>query len=141
MFKSPKATVGAILFHPDKGIESVLLTKRNIEPFYDYWCFPGGHVEEFESLENAIIREVKEETGYDIKPEYLHFCEEIFTEKSIHNVAIFYTGKATGKMIMDENEVKEMKWFSIKEAKQIKLAFNHIKVLEFYIKKFKIKNV
>jgi len=136
MFKSPKATVGAILYHPDKGKEFILLTRRNIEPFYNLWCFPGGHVEEYENLEKAVIREINEETGYNIKPEYLHYFEELFPEKSVHNVVIFYTAVANGKMVMDEKEVKEIKWFSVDEAIHLNLAFNHNEVLEYYRKNF-----
>ena len=136
MFKSPKATVGAVIYHPEKGKEYILLTKRNIDPFYDYWCFPGGHVEEYENLEKAIIREVNEETGLNIQPEYLHYFEEVFPDKSVHNVAIFYTAKAKGNMKMDKKEVKEIKWFSVNDATNIKLAFSHNKVLDYYIKNF-----
>ncbi len=136
MFKSPKATVGAIIFHPDKGQKVILLTKRNIEPFKEYWCFPGGHVEEFEKLEDAIVREVNEETGLDINPEFLYHFEEIFPDRSIHNVALFYSAKGVGTMNMDIKEVKEMNWFSIEEALKMNLAFNHNEVLQYYLKTF-----
>jgi ADP-ribose pyrophosphatase YjhB (NUDIX family) len=46
--------------------EKLLLLKRNVEPFKGFWHVVGGHVEENESLKEAVIREFKEETGLDV---------------------------------------------------------------------------
>ena len=44
----------------------ILLLKRNVEPFKGVWHVVGGHVEENESLEAAVKREFREETGLDV---------------------------------------------------------------------------
>jgi 8-oxo-dGTP diphosphatase len=44
----------------------ILLIKRKNEPFKDCWALPGGFVEEDETFKEAAIRELKEETGYEI---------------------------------------------------------------------------
>jgi 8-oxo-dGTP diphosphatase len=44
----------------------LLLLKRNVEPFKGFWHVVGGHVEENESLKEAVKREFKEETGLDV---------------------------------------------------------------------------
>jgi ADP-ribose pyrophosphatase YjhB (NUDIX family) len=44
----------------------ILLLKRNTEPFNGYWHLVGGHVEENETLKEALKREFKEETNLDI---------------------------------------------------------------------------
>ena len=44
----------------------ILLLKRNVEPFKGYWHVVGGHVEEDESLKDAVKREFREETGLDV---------------------------------------------------------------------------
>jgi len=36
------------------------VVKRNVNPFKDHWCLPGGHIDDYESVENAVVREVKE---------------------------------------------------------------------------------
>jgi 8-oxo-dGTP diphosphatase len=44
----------------------ILLLKRNVEPLKGYWHVVGGHVEENESLKEAVKREFKEETDLDV---------------------------------------------------------------------------
>ena len=59
----PILGVGAVIFHNQK----VLLVKRGKEPGYGKWSIPGGAVESGETLDEGILREVKEETGLDIE--------------------------------------------------------------------------
>lgn len=54
-------TTAAIVFDRDK----ILLIKRTKEPWSGLWHFPGGHVDEDEIPQDAVIRELKEETGLD----------------------------------------------------------------------------
>jgi 8-oxo-dGTP diphosphatase len=55
-------TVAAIIeLSPNK----ILLVKRDTVPFRGYWALPGGRVEPGETVEKAVEREVKEETGLD----------------------------------------------------------------------------
>ena len=69
---SLKVAVDAIVFGYSKqdGV-SVLLIKRKYDPFKDNWAIPGGFVLENESLEEAVQRELLEETGYSFSQIYL----------------------------------------------------------------------
>jgi 8-oxo-dGTP diphosphatase len=58
----PVVGVGAVVLDRDR----VLLIKRAHEPLKGQWSMPGGGVEVGETLEQAIAREVKEETGLDV---------------------------------------------------------------------------
>jgi len=60
----PAVGVGAVLIHQGK----VLLIKRGKEPLRGRWVVPGGTVEVGETLEEALVREVREETGLTVRP-------------------------------------------------------------------------
>jgi len=60
----PAVGVGAVLIHQGK----VLLIRRGKEPLQGRWVVPGGTVEVGETLEEALVREVKEETGLVVRP-------------------------------------------------------------------------
>ena len=125
-------TVGAIVYTKGEKNIKVLLTKRNIDPFKNYWCLPGGHIDPYENAEAAVIREVKEETNIDINPKFLTYMDEIFPELKIHNVVLMYFGNAKGKVEADPKEVSETGWFSLEEAGKLELAFNHNKALSVF---------
>lgn len=61
-----KSRVRAIIVKDNK----IILTKR-VKPNETYWVFPGGGIEQGETKEQALIREIKEELGLDIKPKKL----------------------------------------------------------------------
>jgi len=60
----PAVGVGAVLIHEGR----VLLIKRGKEPLRGRWVVPGGTVELGETLEQALVREVEEETGLVVRP-------------------------------------------------------------------------
>lgn len=62
-YPHPALTVDALLFTYHNNCIKILLIKRAYEPFKGYWAFPGGFVEENEKAEDAVYRELSEETG------------------------------------------------------------------------------
>jgi 8-oxo-dGTP diphosphatase len=129
-YKTVKATVMGIVTQPGKDGEEVLLTRRNIAPFKDMWCLPGGHIEAGEEARSAARREIKEETGLDWEPEFLTYCDEIFPDLDFYAVAMVFRGEGSGEIKAQESEVKECRWFPLKEAAKLELAFSHNQVLE-----------
>ena len=62
--KRPLVGVGALIF--DRG--RILMAQRGKEPLKGWWSLPGGALETGESLDFAVRREVREETGLEIEP-------------------------------------------------------------------------
>jgi 8-oxo-dGTP diphosphatase len=61
---SPAVGVGAVIVHEGR----VVLIQRGKEPLKGRWVIPGGTVELGESLQEAVVREVQEETGLVVQP-------------------------------------------------------------------------
>lgn len=128
---SPSATVAAIIVSDN---QQILLTKRNVEPFKNTWCLPGGHIEQYEKAYEAVKREVKEETGLTFDGTFFGWFEEIFPKMNIHNVVLVFQGSAHGSPA-DSDEVTAIKWFDPQEAKNLPLAFTHNEIIEAYFSK------
>ena len=129
----PIATVIAIIRN-SKNSSNILLVLRNTEPYKDYWCLPGGHIEAYETAKDAIIREVKEETGLDFEPNFFCYSDEILPEKNLHAVVIVFEGEVDKEPhVLPNWEIQKVKWVSITKARSLKLAFLHNTVLEAYI--------
>jgi len=83
----------------------ILLFKRNVEPFKDFWHVVGGHVEENESLKLAVKREFKEETGLDVTVGDIIDCRLEVTFDRIKIIVAFEIVSAKGEIHLNsENE-------------------------------------
>ena len=117
----------AILITNDEG--EVLMTKRAADPFKDWWDVPGGFVEEHETLEEAMRRELKEETGLevsDLKYEGSLWEDYHFQGEIVPIVAAFFSGKAAGSQeVTVDDDVSDYK-FVPREAVDVEsIAFKN----------------
>lgn len=133
-------TVDAVVFGYDSGNISVLLVKRKYEPFKDGWALPGGFVLENENLEEAVQRELVEETGVKI-----NYLEQLYTFGDLERdprgrvVSIAYFGlvKPNAFNLRASTDAEEAEWFNIKKLP--KLAFDHKKILKIAIERLQGK--
>ena len=103
--------------------DSVLLTLRQDFPV---WCLPGGGVEANESLPLAAIREVREETGLDIKLSKLiglYFREQ---GKSGNHQALFCAETYGGLLNADGIETLKVEWFPISNLPDRLLGYHRL---------------
>ncbi len=110
----PLVGVGAIIVKEDK----ILLIKRAYEPNKGLWSIPGGLVRLGESLEEALKREVKEETGVSIEVKDVAFVgEEIFKENDIkyHYIIVDFLAKIICGEFKAGSDAEAVKWFSFDE--------------------------
>lgn len=132
MRKTVKATVGAILVKEGK----ILLQLRNHGPFENAWCLPGGHIEFGESVEEAVKREVKEETGLDMEDiRFFHYYTEHYKNMDWHAVALIFIARVRGEEVLQEEEVKELRWFFPEETRELAFAFEHRRIIDDFIRR------
>ncbi|MDB5087049.1 MAG: hypothetical protein JWR09_1043 [Mucilaginibacter sp.] len=126
-----KVAVDAVVFgYTSKEGLSVLLIKRNIQPFKDSWALPGGLVGDIESLEEAVQRELKEETGVNI-----NYLEQLYSfgkpgrDPRNRVISITYYGlvKPEAFELHADTYAADVAWFNIKKLPQ--LAFDHKEIL------------
>ncbi|MDN7246280.1 NUDIX hydrolase [Planococcus shenhongbingii] len=126
----------------DRNKQNVLIVKNKRNPS-SYYTLPGGAVENDETLEEAAIREVKEETGLTIELEGLFVVSENFFEVRGHH-AIFFTFRgrsADGSpTISIPEEIEEITWMDSKTAEkyayipmEVKVAINSKLIIPYIL--------
>lgn len=107
----PKVGVGVCVIKDNK----VLYGKRKGPHGFGDWCFPGGHLEYGESIEDCARREVMEETGINIKNLKIGpFTNDIFEKEQKHYITLFVIADYdSGEVkIMEPDKCEKWDWFS-----------------------------
>ena len=97
----------------------VLLMYEGDMPYHEWWVLPGGYVRPDETVEQAAIREVKEETGLDVaSTKLLGLYDDLYYEKDepINHIIVAYNVEIVGGRIIFSKEATAYKWLPIKEA-------------------------
>lgn len=133
MKKYTGKTSTAIIRFPENKI---LLIKRNTIPFKGYWALPGGRMDQGETIEQTIVREVKEETGIDVTivskvGEYVEKGIKDNVEYEYYPTC-FVVKPVGGEIKKQESEIQEIDIFSL-NALPKPLAFVHEEMIKDYV--------
>jgi 8-oxo-dGTP diphosphatase len=139
-YPRPALTVDAVVFGLDDEDLKVLLIRRDLEPYQGKWALPGGFVRVEESLEDAVLRELHEETG--IAQLYL---EQLYTfgavdrdpRERVVTVAYYALVKLSDHHIKAATDARDAAWFAVSEARG--LAFDHDRILATALERLKGK--
>lgn len=130
-YARPALTVDCVVFGLDDLELKVLLIQRDLKPHEGKWALPGGFVEVNETLDDAALRELEEETG--LKKVYL---EQLYTvgdlgrdpRERVVTVAYYALVRLSNHKVKAATDARQALWFSMDDLP--KLAFDHEKILE-----------
>jgi len=133
----PMVTVDAVVFTYSGNRAKVLLINRGKEPFKGKWALPGGFVEIDEELEDAVVRELGEETGLaGVQLEQMHTFGTVGRDPRGRQISIAFLGIATKGQdtIKAGDDAAQAQWFDIENLPD-DMAFDHNEVVRFAIEK------
>lgn len=150
---SRSCAVAMFLFSRDKfGNLYVLANKRGsgAPDFQGYWNCPCGYIDYDETGEEAVCREVMEETGYTITSEVPKFVEvETSPKANKQNITLRYAALVSRESLFrvkpiggEDNEVEKVKWIDIRNLNDYEWAFSHDKIVErvIFLQRYKQNN-
>ena len=131
-YKLPSLTADIFIFDDDFNF---ILIKRKNEPYKNYWALPGGFVEYGETVENAAIREAKEETSIDVKlKDLVGVYSKPDRDPRRHTVTIAYTAKGNFDERNADSDASDIEIFNEKKLNDINIAFDHMQIINDCLK-------
>ncbi len=139
-YPRPALTVDCVVFGLDGRVLKVLLVQRQLEPFAHRWALPGGFVHMDESLDEAALRELEEETG--VRKVYL---EQLYTFGDVDRdprgrvvtVAYYALVNLSDHTVRAATDAENVGWFSLDDLP--KLAFDHPHILDHAVERLRGK--
>ncbi len=133
-YQNPIPAAGAIIVEND----AILLVKRAHPPRIGWWCLPAGFMEWSEHPAQTAVREVKEETGLDIR---LNGLFDVYTgvdDPRSNAVLILYLADRTGGRLQASDDAQEVQFFPFSDLPQ-NLAFeSHKRAFADYSRRFRM---
>ncbi len=129
----PEPTVGALIFNAQG---KVFLMRSH--KWRGKWVLPGGHIELGEPMEQALRREVKEETNLDIHDiQFICFQEFIYDERfwqRRHFIFFDYACKTDSTDVQLNAEAQEYTWVTLDEALKMPVEHYTVVAIDKYLK-------
>lgn len=135
MIQTPFLAVdGVIELMQGPHLAGVVLIWRKNPPYG--WALPGGFVDIGERVEEALVREMREETTLDVtRHELIGIYSDPARDTRFHTVSMVYRCTATGTP-KGADDAKEARVFTLGELASLELAFDHKQILEEYLKRY-----
>ena len=127
--------------HPQVGVggvvlsdQRVLLIRRGKQPLVGRWSIPGGTVESGETLEQALVREMAEETGLEVEPQELltvfDWIEREGDRVVFHYVIADYLCRCLSGTARAGSDALELRWVGPEELEQLDLTAKALDVVQ-----------
>jgi ADP-ribose pyrophosphatase YjhB (NUDIX family) len=115
--------------------DKILLVERAGEPLKGYWSLPGGLLETGEYLEDAVRREIREETGLEIAIVYrFDIFERVMQDDhgrpEYHYVIVDYVCRITGGEMRPADDVSRVEWVPVAKMSDYKMTDGTIEAVE-----------
>lgn len=132
--KTPYVTTdGIIELYKDDIFQGIVLIDRLNTPFG--LAIPGGFVDVGEKIEDALVREMKEETSLDVQIEYLlGVYSDPSRDSRFHTMSVCYVAKASGTP-KAQDDAKSLAVYKLDKIPLDKLVFDHKEMIEDYLEK------
>jgi 8-oxo-dGTP diphosphatase len=130
-YRNPTPTVDIVL----QGDSKVLMIRRKKDPFKGQLALPGGFVNEGETVEEAMKREVLEETSFEIEPlDILGVYSDPKRDPRKHIMTVVFVGIIVGGSGKAGDDAASIKWVELAEVEKHQIAFDHAMILRDYRK-------
>jgi ADP-ribose pyrophosphatase YjhB (NUDIX family)/predicted GIY-YIG superfamily endonuclease len=129
-YQNAKPCTGALITRDGR----VLLVKRAVQPFLGYWDIPGGFLEEDEHPEAGAIREIREETGLEVRLTRLfglyvdRYSDDDANDVGDYCLNIYFLAEVAGGQERPADDAADLAWFAPDELPE-KIAFKHARVV------------
>ncbi|TFF95749.1 NUDIX hydrolase [Candidatus Thorarchaeota archaeon] len=122
MHRNPVPTVDVIIYDQER----IALIRRGQKPFKGQWALPGGFVEYGETVEEAAVRETREETNLDVRlVDVLGVYSAPDRDPRKHTISTVFVAEAVGGELMGGDDAADAAWLPLKSLDPSSLAFDH----------------